>query len=119
MSNMIKKTYIGMSIVLVIIIILFMGWIGLQVSGDKILKNTYINEINVGGLSEKEAKKELEQHYKLENIEVTYLNKKWSINNKDVDLYYDLDKTIERAYSTNRGKSFINNVDKTVKSKFR
>jgi vancomycin resistance protein YoaR len=93
-----------------------MGWIGLQVSGDKILKNTYINEINVGGLSKKEAKKELDQHYKLENIEVTYLNKKWSINNKDIDLSYDLDKTIERAYSTNRGKSFINNVDKTVKS---
>ena len=115
MSNMRKKTYIGVGIVLVIII-LFMGWIGLQVSGDKILKNTYINEINVGGLSKKEAKKELEQHCKLENIEVTYLNKQWSINNRDVDLSYNLDKTVERAYSTNRGKSFINNVDKTVKS---
>ncbi|HSQ88249.1 VanW family protein [Romboutsia sp.] len=115
MGNIRNKIYISIGIILVTIV-LFMGWMSLQISGDKVLKNTYINEVNVGGLSKKEAKKELEKRYKVEDIEISYLDKKWSISSKDVDFSYNLEQTIEHAYNINRGESFVSNIDKTIKS---
>lgn len=115
MSNIRNKIYISMSIILAIVV-LFMGWMSFQISGDKILKNTYINEVNVGGLSKKEAKEELEKIYTIEDVEITYLDKKWIISSKDIDFSYNLEKSIEQAYNINRDESFISNINKTIKS---
>ena len=117
MSIMKKNIYIGIGILLSLIV-LFVGWISLQIHGDKVLKNTYINEVNLGGLNKKQAKAKLEKSYKLENIEVKYLNEKWNIDSKEIDLSYDIDKTLEQAYNQNRDASFIDNVNKTIKANF-
>lgn len=117
MSNMKRNIYIGIGIVSAIVI-LFIGMIGSKVSGDKIAKNTYINGINVGGLTREDAKSELEQKYRLKDLDIVYLDKSWQVPYKDIDLSYDLDSTVENAYKINKENNFIENIYQTIKSEF-
>lgn len=117
MGSMKKKIYIGIGI-LSAIAILFIGMTGIKVSGDKIVKNAYINGINVGGLTREDAKDELEKKYKLKDLEIIYLEKSWKIPAQDINLSYDLDSTVENAYKLNKENNFIENIYKTIKSDF-
>ncbi|MGX4599322.1 VanW family protein [Faecalimicrobium sp. JNUCC 81] len=115
MSNMKKNIYIGIGIVSVIVI-LFIGMTITKINGQKIVKNTYINGINVGGLTKEGAKSELEQKYRLKDLDISYLDKSWQVPYKDIDLSYDLDSTVENAYKLNKENNFMENIYKTIKS---
>ena len=91
-----------------------MGINALEVSEN--MKNTYINYINVGGLTKNEASEELKKIYKIDNLELKYENNKFEISPSDIELSYDIDSTIESAYNTNRNASFIENIKKTISS---
>ncbi|MEG1312231.1 MAG: VanW family protein [Romboutsia sp.] len=117
MDNVKKKIYIAIGI-LIAIVILFISILGIQVNGDKIVKKTYINGINVGGLTKEEAKQELEKKYTLKDVELSYLEKSWNIKAKDIELSYDLKSTVENAYKINRDDIFMKNILNTIKSYF-
>lgn len=117
MHKMKNNVYIALGII-VATIVLFVGIIYSQISGNKIAKNTYVNEICVGNLSKEEAKKVLEKEIKLENIELAYLEEKWDIKSSDINAKYNFDKTVEEAYSMNRGNNIFDNLTKTIKTNF-
>lgn len=100
------------------IILLFIATMCSQISRDKIVKNTYINNINISNLTKPQAKLELEKIYNIDNLEFNYMGKSWKVDHKKIDLSYNIDKTIEDAYQINRSGNFIENIIKTIKSNF-
>ena len=115
MKNINKKVWIVLGIILVTLLI-FVGTLTAIINGDKICKNTYINYINIGELTKEQASKKLKKVYNTENIEFKYNDKKFTILTKEIDFSYDIDKTVEQAYSLNREGSFIDNSKKTINS---
>lgn len=117
MSNMKRNICIGIGIVSAIVI-LFIGMTLIEISGDKIVKNTYINGIDVSGLSKDDAKIKIEKEYRIEDLEIAYLENSWKIPYKDIELSYDLDATVDSAHKLNKENNLIENISKTIKSSF-
>ena len=99
-------------------LILTLGFGYIQINNNKIAKNTYIKNINVGNLSKEEAKKKIEDEYEIDTITFTYEDKKWNIKPSDVDAYYDIQKTVNNAYNVNRNNNIFSNIIDTLKSNF-
>lgn len=117
MTSIKRNIYISTAIVIAIVGI-FIGVMYSQINGDKISKNTYINEIDVSGMTKIEAIKELEKKYTIGNIKLSYSSDTWDISPKDISLKYNLEDTVEKAYKFNKGKSFGGNLINTIKSNF-
>lgn len=105
-------------IILSSILILTFGFSYMQINNDKIAKNTYVKNINVGNLSKEDAKKKILSEYKIDTITFKYNDKIWHINHNDIDTNYDIDKTIDNAYKVNRNKNIFVNIIDTLKSTF-
>lgn len=75
---------------------------------ERIYPNTTIANINVGGLSRAEASKALSYQIDLvknQEIELSYQNKILTIKPSQLDLNYDLEKSLGSAYSYGRSGS--------------
>ena len=112
-----KKAYIGL-IALVIIIFGVFAFIITQTKSDKIMKNVYIDNINIGDMSKEESKEILEKHYQLNDILLFIDDKSWNIKPSEIELSYNIDDTVEKAYKTNKGNNITTNIIETIKSIF-
>jgi hypothetical protein len=76
---------------------------GMQKQDDnlngKIFKNIYIEQINIGKLKVDDAINLLETKYSPKTIYIKYEDKIWSIDPKDIDLDYNVDDAVKKAYS--------------------
>ncbi|MGL4913919.1 MAG: VanW family protein [Romboutsia sp.] len=115
MNNARKKIFIGVSIIVAAILV-FVLVMNLQVNSEKVVKNTYIDDVYIGELTKEEAIEELQKTYKAENIEVRYIKEKWNISGDKFDFHYDLDDTVKKAYEINHQGSFMKNIENTIKS---
>ena len=98
------------------ILILVMGFGYSQINADKIAKNTYIKDVNVGDLSKEEAKEKIKNECKMDIITFTYKDKVWDINPDDVGINYNIEKTIDNAFNVNRSKNIFLNIIDMLKS---
>ena len=112
MKNINKKIWIVLGIILSVCFI-FIGTL-IVINGDKICKNTYINDTNIGELTKEQASEKLKNIYNEDNIEFKYNDKKFIVLAKEIDFYYDIDNTVEQAYGLNRKGSFIDNLKITI-----
>ncbi|MEF9991382.1 MAG: VanW family protein [Romboutsia sp.] len=112
-----KNICIGIGIIIAALL-LFLGIMCIEINGDRIAKNTYINNVNIGGLSKSEAINMLDKDFRLEKIEFTYNSQSWNIEPSAVDFSYNTKETVENAYKINRSSTFIENLTKTIKSNF-
>ena len=110
-----KKIWIVLGIILSVCFI-FIGTLTVIINGDKICKNTYINDTNIGELTKEQASEKLKNIYNEDNIEFKYNDKKFIVLAKEIDFYYDIDNTVEQAYGLNRKGSFIDNLKITINS---
>lgn len=117
MKSINKKICIALGLSLGILFI-FIGMLTYTINGDKISKNTYINNINIGKLTKEQASEKLKKIYNVEEIEFKYDDKEFFLLPKEIDFSYDIDKTVDEAYSLNRTESFIDNLKKTINSLF-
>ncbi|MGL6106469.1 VanW family protein [Romboutsia sp.] len=85
----------------------------------KIHKNIYIEKLNVGKLNIDEAKKIVNNHYNIKPIQIKYDKKIWTINPKDIDLAYNSNKSIKKAYEYTRTTSTKENIKRTIKLNFK
>lgn len=99
-------------------IVIFLGIMCAQISGDKIVKNTYIDDVNIGGLTKDEAIEKLDKNHNVDKIELSYEDKVWNIEPSTVDFSYNINKTVENAYELSRKDSFFENLSLTIKSNF-
>lgn len=117
MKNNKNKKYIVIISIFAIISIIF-GFFVVKTKSNKIMKNVYIDSINIGDISKEEAKEILKEVYKLENISLYVDDKKWSIRPDEIELSYNIDKTVENAYKINKGNNVISNIKETTKAIF-
>lgn len=71
---------------------------------DKIFPNSFINNLDLGGLTKEQAVKVLEEKTTgiPEKITLAHGELTWEINTPSVNLYYDFPKTAENIYQTSR-----------------
>ena len=77
MKNINKKIWIVLGIILSVCFI-FIGTLTVIINGDKICKNTYINDTNIGELTKEQASEKLKNIYNEDNIEFKYNDKNLS-----------------------------------------
>lgn len=75
-----------------------------------IFKNIYIEQINVGKLKVDEAKDIIEKKYSTKTIHIKYNDKIWTINPDDINLDYNIDDAVKKAYSYTRSDSKFENI---------
>lgn len=117
MKNKKRKVFTVFGLIFASIVI-FLGIICVQINGDTIVKNTYVNNINIGGLTKEEAIKKLNEDNEVESLKLYYEDKKWNIESHKVDFSYDINETVKKAYQINRRGSFFENLSLTIKSNF-
>lgn len=101
----------------ILCLILILLGIGIYpIKGDKIAKNVYVSDINIGNLTKDAAKEKLNNEYKMETFNFKYKNDEWSVDPKEIEVTYDIDKTINNAYDVNREGNIIVNIFKSLKS---
>lgn len=89
-----------------------------QIFSNKILVNTYVAGVNIGGLTKEQALKKLENNKKLVDIKLNFDKKTWKIDNSKIDLSIDEKKTVDNAFNYNRSNNVISNFFNTVNSNF-
>ena len=106
-----KKKYF-----LIIALIISLCSMGMNKKEDtqdgKIFKNIYIENINIEHLTIEEAKKNIIKNYPLQTIHIKNNEKKWSITPEEIDLDYNINKAIKRAYEYTREEDDIKNIKK-------
>ena len=117
MTNIKKRIGIGVAIIICVILAL-VAIISADINGNKIVKNTYVNDISIGGMDKDQAKEKLEQVYTLKNINLKYSDKMWDLNPNELNISYNINDTIKNAYNANRDSYFFNNLSETLQSYF-
>lgn len=101
------------------IVSFFILGIGKVDNNGKIHKNIYIENLNVGKLSINQANEYVDEHYKLKQIYIKYNKKVWTINPKDIDLTYNCEKAVKKAYEYTRTNDSKENIKRMIKLKFK
>ena len=102
--------------ILIAILVIFIGSFCTQINSDKIVKNTFIRNINVGNLTKQEAKVILSNEIAVDTISFKYRGDTWKVDPEEIDTDYDIDKTIENAFNINRKGNVFSNIFTTMKS---
>ncbi|WP_373601568.1 VanW family protein [Paraclostridium bifermentans] len=110
-----KKLYIIVSIIIIAIVSISIA-LFIQSKNNKIVKNVYIENINVGGMTRAEASKKLKESFKEKNITLKFENKNWDVDYKDFNFNYNIEKTIDDVYEINKGNNIANNIIETAKA---
>ncbi|WP_297134805.1 VanW family protein, partial [Terrisporobacter sp.] len=103
-------------IILTAILFTFIGSFYTQINSDKIVKNTFIRNINVGNLTKQEARAILSNEIDIDTITFKYKDNTWKVEPEEIDTDYDIDKTIENAFNINRKGNIFSNIFVTMKS---
>lgn len=115
---MINRIFIYIGVICLTILFLGNSFLNLKYK-NKILPNTYINGINVGGLTEDEA---FEKVKILAPINKTIIlatdQKDYVFNSNYFKFDYDMENTIREAYLIGRTSSFLQNIKDKYKSIF-
>lgn len=112
-----KKIRITISAAIAVIVIAAGGFSIYMVKRDKIAPNTIINGVDVGGLTKDEAKSKI-KIFTEDTFNLEYNEKSYSIELKDIDFKYNLDKTVQDAYDVNRKEGTLKNMVSMLGSRF-
>ncbi|GAA0239554.1 VanW family protein [Metaclostridioides mangenotii] len=109
-----KKIAAITTAVIGVILIVFLVIMSLNISNDKVVKNTYIGNVEIGGLTKEQAKQEIQKNYKFQDIKLEYDGKEWYIAPSQIDIDFDLNKTVENAFNSNRKDGYFTNLKNTI-----
>jgi vancomycin resistance protein YoaR len=113
-----KKIAAITAAVIGVILIAFLVVMSLKISSDKVVKNTYIGNVEIGGLTKEQAKQEIQKNYKFQDIKLEYDGKEWVIAPSQIDIDFDLNKTVENAFNSNRKDGYFTNLKNTISYSF-
>lgn len=122
MSNY-KKLLVTLCLVIMLSIAATCGMLYIMLKSDKIVKGTYINDINVSSLTMKDAKQLVDDKYKSieESLKINIKNgtDSISVNFLDAGIKPAIDKAVEEAYSIGRDGNIFHNIYANLKSAFK
>lgn len=120
-----KKNLIIIAISIFLLLIILMILSLRLFNGSRIFPNVFIENVNVGRLTPREATLKVNEAFKKEMdaflIELAYDDDRWQLTSEDLDLYYLFDDSIEEAYKVGRTGNYfqriksINNLRKNPK----
>ncbi|RDY22547.1 hypothetical protein CHF27_012870, partial [Romboutsia maritimum] len=84
------------------------------IEDNKIYKNIYIQNVDVGGSTLKEAKDKINNKYKLKPMKIIYKNKFWNIKPEEIDLNYNIEKALNEAYLYTRSNDKLENLKRYI-----
>lgn len=85
----------------------------------KIFKNIYIEEINIGGMTKEQCKQELYKVYKIEPIIIKYNDRVFNIKPEDINLYYDYDGCLDKAFDYTHSENNYENFKRIFSLAFK
>ncbi|MEG1411091.1 MAG: VanW family protein [Terrisporobacter sp.] len=115
-----KKNFFNKSIIMCFLISIMFLSMGVSVNkkeDEKIFENIIIENINVGGLSKKEAIRKLEKEYTIKNINISFNDKIWTIEPKKIELNYHIEDIVNIAFDYSRSDSNFENMKRIIKLK--
>lgn len=112
-----KNIYTKTSLIVCILLaaISCMGFVKqVDVDKNKIHKNIYIENKQMGGLTQSEAKKLLKEYFKEEALVIKYKDNTWNINPQDINLCYNIDDAVEKAYEYTHTDDKTTNIKRSI-----
>ena len=85
----------------------------------QIFKNIYIQNIDVGSMTTKQAKDKIYSIYNIKPINIKYGEKIWSIDPESIKLKYDIDQSIQNAYKYTRSNDTKQNIKRMFNLSFK
>lgn len=118
-KNLSAKKYI-LIFFLVIISTLTLGMNKSEEDVDgKIFTNIYIQNVDVGSMTIKQAKDKISLFYSTKPINIKYCEKIWSIDPESIRLKYNIDESINMAYKYTRSSDTKQNIKRMFNLKFK
>lgn len=81
-----------------------------NMEGKKIFKNISVENIDIGGLTYKEALKEINKYYKEKDIIINYDGKSWTLRPDEIELSYNIEKALSEAYDYTETENRFENI---------
>jgi len=117
-----KKIIVSLCLVIMMAVAATGGMVYIMLKSDKVIKSTYINNIDVSSLNKEEALAKLESQYKDADslkINVSYNKDNSSYTFSQAGLAPDFGKAVDEAYGIGRDGNFFINAYKHFKSSFK
>ncbi|WP_455543314.1 VanW family protein [Intestinibacter sp.] len=110
----------GVILIIAIIIIAFAlkQFTSKKLYNGKIAQNIYIEDVNISNLTKQDALDTINAKYPVKNLNLSYDNKEYTIEAKDVDLSYNTKQLVDDAYNLTRKKSYFSNIITYISTKF-
>ncbi|SHJ90403.1 VanW family protein [Tepidibacter formicigenes] len=83
-------------------------------NNGKIYENIFIENVNVGNLSKKEAVDLIKSNYSIQNINLVHNNQKFTLNLNEIDFKFKVDEAVDKAYDVGRNGNFFMNIKKIL-----
>lgn len=115
-----RTAVIGVLLFLIIACIVMFAVVATTVKKGKIVKNVYIEEVNVGNMTKKEAKEAIKDYVdRLEKTKITLKaeSEKETLTVKQMGINLHVDETVDKAYNVGRSKNLIANFINVCKAK--
>ena len=120
-----RKRIVVLVICLVILAILasifFTGFAVKTSLSNKIIKGVTINDIDVSGLTEKEAIQKINsqiENSKIKDVKLTYSDFETKVSRDDLDIVHNVDEAVKEAFKIGRKDGIIANNMKVINSMF-
>lgn len=119
-----KKTLITVICLIIIAIILCIAFTGFAIKAslsDKIVKGVTINDIDVSGLTEKQAIEKINKQIestKIDELKLSYGDFETRVAREDLDINHNVEEAVKEAYEVGRKDGLISNNIKIIKAKF-
>lgn len=114
-QNKRKLTYIAISVLIILIVALFFSTIFaiLNVGNETFIKGVKLKNIDISGLTIKDAKEKMNEALKIElmqNITLTYKkNSEITLDPNQIEFSYNLEEAINEAYKIGRSSNIVGN----------
>ncbi|MEW9078321.1 VanW family protein [Terrisporobacter glycolicus] len=109
-NKLYKRLGVAAGIIVVIICISLNSFTKKSLYNGKIADNIFIQGVEVSNMSKKEAIEAINKKYKPQNLNLNYNNNNYVINFEDIDLKYNSEELVEKAYNTTRTGSYFNDI---------
>ncbi|MCC3867820.1 VanW family protein [Terrisporobacter mayombei] len=109
-SKLYKRLGIAVSIIVVIICISLNSFTKKSLYNGKIADNIFIQGVEVSHMSKEEAIEAINKKYKPQNLNLSYDNNNYEIGFEDIDLKYNTEELVEKAYNSTRSGSYFNDI---------
>lgn len=108
-----KKLFYLFSIIIMINLLLGMKEID-KIDNKKIYKNITIQNIDIGGMTYKEAFELLEKEYNIKSFKIIHEDKSWTINPNEVNLSFNIEKSLSEAIKYTRTENTYENIKRKL-----